>query len=165
MWGLEGRTVLVTGASGGIGGATVRQLVAAGADVVASGRSVEVLDDLKGKTGCRSLPRHPFDPDASPISAHIPFLVGTNHDESRLLIGRYFDLTWETLPETLAKYSEKMGKLDLNDPALLVPGSPERSMLLYRMKQVNEHRMPRVASSVVDADGVRLVEEWIKQLH
>jgi para-nitrobenzyl esterase len=60
-----------------------------------------------------SLPRHPFDPDASPISAHIPFLVGTNHDESRLLIGRYFDLTWESLPETLARYSEKMGKLDL----------------------------------------------------
>jgi para-nitrobenzyl esterase len=62
-----------------------------------------------------NLPRHPFDPDASPLSAHIPFLVGTNHDESRSLIGRYFDLTWDTLPETLAKYSEKMGKLDLKD--------------------------------------------------
>ena len=59
------------------------------------------------------LPRHPFDPDAPPLSAHIPFMVGTNHDESRVLVGRYFDLTWETLPETLAKYSEKMGKLDL----------------------------------------------------
>ena len=35
----NGRTVLVTGASGGIGGATVRQLAAAGADVIASGRS------------------------------------------------------------------------------------------------------------------------------
>ena len=62
-----------------------------------------------------SLPRHPFDPDASPISAHIPFMVGTNKDEARLLIGRYFDLTWDALPETLAKYSEKMGKLDLKD--------------------------------------------------
>jgi len=62
-----------------------------------------------------SLPRHPFDPDASPISANIPFLVGTNHDESRLLIGKYFDVTWDTLPETLAKYSEKMGNLDLKD--------------------------------------------------
>ena len=46
MWGLKGRTILVTGASGGIGGATVRQLVAAGADVIASGRSAEAL------TGC-----------------------------------------------------------------------------------------------------------------
>ena len=56
MWGLEGRTVLVTGASGGIGGATVRQLVAAGADVIASGRTAEALDDLAAKTGCRALP-------------------------------------------------------------------------------------------------------------
>jgi L-xylulose reductase len=56
MWGLKGRTILVTGASGGIGGATVRQLVAAGADVIASGRSAEALDDLAAETGCRTLP-------------------------------------------------------------------------------------------------------------
>ena len=56
MWGLEGRTVLVTGASGGIGGATVRQLVASGADVIASGRDVEALNGLATKTGCRALP-------------------------------------------------------------------------------------------------------------
>lgn len=56
MWGLDGRTVLVTGASGGIGGATVRQLVAAGAKVIASGRSVEALDRLAGETGCKTLP-------------------------------------------------------------------------------------------------------------
>ena len=35
------RPVLVTGATGGIGGETVRQLVAAGADVIASGQSEE----------------------------------------------------------------------------------------------------------------------------
>ena len=39
MTDFNGRPVLVTGASGGIGGATVRQLVAAGADVIASARS------------------------------------------------------------------------------------------------------------------------------
>lgn len=51
----EGRTILVTGASGGIGGATVRQLVAAGADVVASGRSEPALQELSAATGCRVL--------------------------------------------------------------------------------------------------------------
>jgi para-nitrobenzyl esterase len=65
------------------------------------------------------LPRHPFDPDAPSFSAHIPFMVGTNHDESRLLIGRgapqMFDLTWETIPAALAKYSEKMGHLKMED--------------------------------------------------
>lgn len=56
MWGLDGRSVLVTGASGGIGGATVRQLVAAGASVIAGGRSTEALDALAARTGCRTLP-------------------------------------------------------------------------------------------------------------
>ncbi|TLU71698.1 SDR family oxidoreductase [Lichenicoccus roseus] len=56
MWGLDGRTILVTGASGGIGGATVRQLVAAGADVIASGRSTAALETLAAGTGCRILP-------------------------------------------------------------------------------------------------------------
>ena len=50
------RTILVTGASGGIGGATVRQLRSAGADVIASGRSVEALEKLASQTGCRTLP-------------------------------------------------------------------------------------------------------------
>jgi NAD(P)-dependent dehydrogenase (short-subunit alcohol dehydrogenase family) len=56
MWGLDGRTILVTGATGGIGAATVRQLVDAGASVIASGRSLDALDDLVAQTGCRSLP-------------------------------------------------------------------------------------------------------------
>jgi NAD(P)-dependent dehydrogenase (short-subunit alcohol dehydrogenase family) len=55
MAGFYGRTILVTGASGGIGGATVCQLRAAGADVIASGRSVEALDRLASQTGCRML--------------------------------------------------------------------------------------------------------------
>lgn len=52
----NGRPVLVTGASGGIGGATVRLLVARGADVIASGRSLEALESLAAETGARSLP-------------------------------------------------------------------------------------------------------------
>ena len=56
MTDFNGRTVLVTGASGGIGGETVRQLVAAGADVIASGRSEEALEALHAETGARVLP-------------------------------------------------------------------------------------------------------------
>lgn len=47
--------ILVTGASGGIGGATVRQLCEAGADVIASGRNKEALKLLSQDTGCRTL--------------------------------------------------------------------------------------------------------------
>lgn len=56
MSGFDGRPILVTGASGGIGGETVRQLVAADAEVIASGRSADALDALAGETGCRTLP-------------------------------------------------------------------------------------------------------------
>jgi L-xylulose reductase len=50
------RPVLVTGATGGIGSETVRQLIAAGADVIASGRSEEALTALAQETGVRTLP-------------------------------------------------------------------------------------------------------------
>ena len=64
----------------------------------------------------RSVPRHPFHPDAPKFSAHIPFMVGTNKDEARLLVGRgqpaMFDLTWETLPPAIAKVADRMGQLD-----------------------------------------------------
>ena len=47
---------LVTGASGGIGGATVRRLVELGCTVYASGRDVEKLDALCAETGATALP-------------------------------------------------------------------------------------------------------------
>lgn len=50
-----GQTILVTGASGGIGGATVRRLVADGAGVIASGREIDVLDELADETGATPL--------------------------------------------------------------------------------------------------------------
>ncbi len=50
------RHVLVTGATGGIGRETVRQLVAAGADVIASARSEDALTTLAKETGVRTLP-------------------------------------------------------------------------------------------------------------
>ena len=52
----DGRTILVTGASGGIGAATVRRLVADGADVIAAGQSMDALDKLAEETGARPLP-------------------------------------------------------------------------------------------------------------
>lgn len=47
--------ILVTGASGGIGGATVRQLMAQGAEVIAAGRNEEALARLAAETGCRTI--------------------------------------------------------------------------------------------------------------
>lgn len=55
MTDFQGRRILVTGGSGGIGGATVRHLVRANAEVIAAGRSREALDAIAKETGCRTV--------------------------------------------------------------------------------------------------------------
>ena len=46
----------------------------------------------------RSLPRHPFDPDAPAVAADVPMVIGTNGDEARLL--GIFDDTLFSLNES-----------------------------------------------------------------
>lgn len=52
---VAGRTVLLTGASGGLGHAIARGLHGAGASLVLTGRRVDVLEGLAAETGARSL--------------------------------------------------------------------------------------------------------------
>lgn len=54
MFDLTGRTALVTGATGGIGGAIARALHGQGATVAVSGTRREVLDQLAGELGGRA---------------------------------------------------------------------------------------------------------------
>jgi 3-oxoacyl-[acyl-carrier protein] reductase len=54
MFSLEGKCALVTGASGGIGGAIAQALAAAGAKVALSGTRVEPLEALKARIGERA---------------------------------------------------------------------------------------------------------------
>jgi 3-oxoacyl-[acyl-carrier protein] reductase len=53
MFDLTGRTALVTGATGGIGGAIAHTLHANGATVTISGTRIEMLDSLAGQLGGR----------------------------------------------------------------------------------------------------------------
>jgi 3-oxoacyl-[acyl-carrier protein] reductase len=54
MFDLSGKTALVTGASGGIGGAIAKALHAQGAALVLSGTRAEALEALKGELGSRA---------------------------------------------------------------------------------------------------------------
>ena len=67
MFDLTGRTALVTGATGGIGGAIARALHGQGATVAMSGTRREVLDTFAGELGDRVhvLPCNLSDSDGS----------------------------------------------------------------------------------------------------
>ena len=56
------------------------------------------------------------------------------------------------------------GLFDVKDPKILVPGEPDRSMLLARMKRNGLGRMPHIASTIVDRDAINLVSQWIASL-
>jgi len=56
------------------------------------------------------------------------------------------------------------GQFNLNDPKDLVPGNPDRSMILHRMTKVGLGRMPHVASNVVDEQAAKMLRDWISQL-
>ena len=72
MFDLTGKTALVTGATGGIGGAIARALHAQGATVALSGTRREVLDQLAAELGERThvLPCDLADKDA--VEALVP---------------------------------------------------------------------------------------------
>jgi 3-oxoacyl-[acyl-carrier protein] reductase len=76
MFDLTGKTALVTGATGGIGGAIARALHGQGATVALSGTRREVLDQLAGELGERShvLPCNLADQDA--VEALVPQAEG-----------------------------------------------------------------------------------------
>ena len=66
MFDLEGKRALVTGASGGIGGAIARALHGRGAQVALSGTREEALQELAGELGDRAVvtPANLSDPDS-----------------------------------------------------------------------------------------------------
>jgi uncharacterized repeat protein (TIGR03806 family) len=56
------------------------------------------------------------------------------------------------------------GDLGLSDARLVAPGAPERSMIRHRMGLQGAGRMPPIASSMVDRQGMELLAEWIRQV-
>ncbi len=53
----------------------------------------------------RTLTRHPFYPDAPPLSKCVPMIIGNTHDETRYFMGRSdpttWSLSWDELPDRL----------------------------------------------------------------
>lgn len=73
MFDLKGKTALVTGASGGIGGAIAKALAAQGARVALSGTRVEALEKVRAEIGGGD---HPITPCNLSDSAAVDALIG-----------------------------------------------------------------------------------------
>jgi uncharacterized repeat protein (TIGR03806 family) len=56
------------------------------------------------------------------------------------------------------------GTFDLKDPRILAPGHPERSLIHHRMTRLGLGRMPHIASTVIDEEGVKLIGDWIRAM-
>jgi 3-oxoacyl-[acyl-carrier protein] reductase len=108
MFDLSGKTALVTGATGGIGGAIARALHGQGAHLVLSGTRQEALGALAGELGARSsqVAANLSDPAAvdalfglgeAPAGAPIDILVANAGVTRDGLLMRMKDEDWETV--------------------------------------------------------------------
>ena len=58
----------------------------------------------------------------------------------------------------------RTGDFGLTKARILAPGDPSRSILLSRMRTLDDRRMPKLASRFVDESGLAAVEAWINTL-
>ena len=56
------------------------------------------------------------------------------------------------------------GDLGVAGALLVAPGLPDKSLVLLRMQALDEHRMPPLASHVVDQVSVDVLTNWIASL-
>ena len=60
--------------------------------------------------------------------------------------------------------SPMQGTFQIDRPAIVKPGDPSRSVLLYRVRCSGRGRMPHIGSQTVDTDGVDVIRRWIAGL-
>ena len=54
--------------------------------------------------------------------------------------------------------------LGLINPVIVAPGDPDQSILVLRMEDIGQHRMPPLASSIVDSQAMAVIRAWINGL-
>jgi uncharacterized repeat protein (TIGR03806 family) len=80
--------------------------------------------------------------------------------------GGNMDLRMDTSLENtgicnVAPLGDSMG---LINPVIVSPGDPNNSILVLRMENLGQYRMPPLATSVVDTQAVTVIREWISGL-
>jgi len=98
-----GKRAFVTGATKGIGRATVARLVREGAAVIASGRDAADLATLRDETGCETLVLDLADAGAiRAAAAAMPVVDYLVNNAGIVLLQSFFDTTMEAYEQTMA---------------------------------------------------------------
>jgi len=50
---------------------------------------------------------------------------------------------------------------DIDQPRLIAPGAPDRSVLLHRVSSTAPGRMPQLATNIPDSAAIKLLRDWI----
>ena len=57
-----------------------------------------------------------------------------------------------------------LSDLDVENARLLDPGVPEKSIIMERMKRFDVFQMPPIGRNFLDAEGILLIESWIRSM-
>ena len=72
--------------------------------------------------------------------------------------------TWDLGEMGVVNVRPAQGTFGIANAKIVAPGDPYRSAMFYRMSTVGSGRMPRLGSTVVDEQGVKLIHDWISGL-
>ncbi len=76
-----------------------------------------------------------------------------------------FDVQYEIpLDKTRLFTRPTQGTFGMHGAQVIAPGDPYRSVLYYRMAKLGHGRMPQFGSQVADAQGLKLIHDWIASL-
>ena len=76
------------------------------------------------------------------------------------------DLRYTTALANTSACNEEplLGELGIPDARIIAPGDANRSLIVNRASRRDVHGMPPLGSTVIDADGIALLTNWINSL-
>jgi mono/diheme cytochrome c family protein len=113
----------------------------------------------------------PFEPAAASTALRARAYLEANcamcHQPGGPVPGGIMDLRWETSTAgtNTVGVAPIFGHIGIPNGLIIAPAEPDRSILPARMAHPGPPRMPPLASSRIDTEGLALIREWIATMN